>query len=130
MKIYSLAMGALLGALTTLGFAQMNSSPNAMQVQTLGAADQNAVAHFSVYLPLTNTDALEQLLREQTDASSSNYHHWLTPAQFKAQFGPSRSDVAKVTSALLASGFAVVGENTQNLEVKGSIRAVERMFST
>ena len=130
MKIYSLAMGALVGALTTLGFSQMNSSPNAMQVQTLGAADQNAVAHFSVYLPLTNTDTLEQLLREQTDASSSNYHHWLTPAQFKAQFGPSRSDVAKVTSALLASGFTVVGENTQNLEVEGPIGAVEKMFST
>ena len=63
MKIYSLAMGALVGALTTLGFSQMNSSPNAMQVQTLGAADQNAVAHFNVYLPLTHTDALEQLLR-------------------------------------------------------------------
>ena len=35
-----------------------------------------------------------------------------------------------MTSALLASGFTVVGENTQNLEVEGPIGAVERMFST
>ena len=62
-----------------MSLSQMNSASNAMQVQTLGAADQNAVAHFSVYLPLTHTDTLEQLLREQTDQTSSNYHHWLTP---------------------------------------------------
>jgi subtilase family serine protease len=130
MKIYSLALGAVLGALTTMSFSQRNSASNAMQVQTLGAADQNAVTHFTVYLPLTHSDELEQLLREQTDQTSSNYHHWLTPAQFKAQFGPSRSDVAKVTSALLASGFNIVGENTQNLEVEGPVGAVERMFST
>ena len=129
MRIHSLAMSVVLGALTTMGFSQRNSSPNAMQVQTLGAADENAVAHFSVYLPLTHTEALEQLLRDQTDPTSSSYRQWLTPAQFKAQFGPSRSDVAKVTGALLAAGFTVVAENTQNLEVEGPVSAVEQMFS-
>ncbi len=129
MRIHSLAMSVVLGAVTTMGFSQMNSSPNAMQVQTLGAADQTAVAHFSVYLPLTHTEALEQLLRDQTDPTSSSYRQWLTPAQFRAQFGPSRSDVAKVTGALLAAGFTVVAENTQNLEVEGPVSAVEQMFS-
>jgi subtilase family serine protease len=129
MRIYSLAMGALLGALTTMSYSQMNSSPNAMHVQTLGTADPTALAHFTVYLPLTHTDALEQLLREQTEPTSSNYHQWLTPAQFKAQFGPSRSDLAKVTGALLASGFNIVAEHTQSLEVEGPVSSVESMFS-
>ena len=47
MRIHLLAAGALFGALTTIGFSQ-----TAAQVQTLGAADQSALTHFNVYLPL------------------------------------------------------------------------------
>ena len=131
MRIHSLAVGALaLCAVTTMSVSQMNSSPAATHTQTIGAANQNAVAHFNVYLPLTHTDALEQLLREQTDQTSANYHQWLTPAQFKAQFGPSRSDVAKVTGALLAAGFTITAEHTQSLAVEGPVSAVQSMFST
>jgi subtilase family serine protease len=130
MRFHSLALNALLlGALTTLSFSQINRASTAMQVRTIGPADQNAVAHFNVYLPLTNRAALDKLLRDQTDSTSSRYHQWLTPAQFKAQFGPSRSDVAKVRASLLAAGFTVVGEKTQNLEVQGPVSAVEKMFS-
>jgi subtilase family serine protease len=37
--------------------------------------------------------------------------------------------VAKVRAALLGAGFTVIGERTQNLEVEGSVSAVEKMFS-
>ncbi len=100
------------------------------QVQTLGPADQSTVTHFNVYLPLTHQADLDQLLRDQTDSSSARYHQWLTPEQFKSQFGPSRADVAKVTKALEAAGFTVVGEQTQNLQVEGPASAVEKMFAT
>jgi subtilase family serine protease len=131
MRIHSLAIGAVvLCALTTISSAQMNSSPNAVHVQTVGSADPDAMTHFNVYLPLTHSDALEQLLREQTDPASASYHQWLTPAQFKAQFGPSRSDIAKVTAALLAAGFTITAEHTQSLEVEGPVLAVERTFAT
>ena len=131
MRIHSLVIGAVVFcAQTTMGPSQMNSSPNATHVQTVGAAGPNEVTHFNVYLPLTHSDALEQLLREQTDPASANYHQWLTPAQFKAQFGPSRSDIAAVTAALLAAGFTITAEHTQSLEVEGPVLAVERTFAT
>jgi subtilase family serine protease len=131
MRIPSLATGVvMLCALTTMSFSQMNSSPSAMRVQTIGAADPNAVTHFSVYLPLTHTETLEQLLHDQTEPTSSSYHQWLTPTQFKARFGPNSSDVAKVTGALLAAGFTITSEHTQSLEVEGPALAVERMFAT
>jgi subtilase family serine protease len=130
MRLHSLAIGAaVLCALTTISFSQSNVSTS-RAVQTLGAADQNATTHFNVYLPLTHTNALEQLLRDQSDSTSPSYHQWLTPAQFKAQFGPNRSDVAKVTAKLQAAGFTVVSEKTQNLEVEGPVWAVEKMFAT
>jgi subtilase family serine protease len=129
MRIHLLATGALLCALTTMSYSLTHSAPSATHVETLGPADQDALTHFSVYLPLTHTNQLEQLLREQTDSTSTNYQHWLTPAQFKSQFGPSASDVAKVRAALEAGGFTVVGEMTQSLEVEGPVRAVEGMFA-
>ncbi len=52
MRIHSFAINAVaLCALTTMSLAQMNSSPNAMHVQVVGAANQNATTHFNVYLP-------------------------------------------------------------------------------
>jgi subtilase family serine protease len=130
MRIRSAAPGVALGALTLASMALVQSASAAKQMESLGAADQSAVTHFRVYLPLTHTDALEKLLQSQTDTASQNYHQWLTPAQFKQQFGPSRSDVVKAKQLLQSAGFKVVGENTQNLEVEGPVSAVERMFNT
>ena len=130
MRIRSAAPGVTLGALTLASMALVQSASAAKHMESLGAADQSAVTHFRVYLPLTHTDALEKLLQDQTDTASQNYHQWLTPAQFKQQFGPSRPDVAKTKQLLQSAGFKVVGENTQNLEVEGPVSAVERMFDT
>jgi subtilase family serine protease len=129
MRIRSLLVGALLAAVfTTMSFSQINSA-STMHVETLGAANQNAVTHFNVYLPLRNQAALEKLLHDQTDSSSPRYRQWLTPAQFKAQFGPSPAAVDKATTYLRSAGFTVVGEKTQSLEVEGPVWAVQKAFS-
>jgi subtilase family serine protease len=129
MRSPSLAAGVVLFALTAITSLSPSLAAAATMPQTLGPADQNAVVHFYVYLPLTHQEALEQLLSAQTDSTSPAYHQWLTPAQFKAQFGPSPADVAKVRAALQAAGFTVIAEHTQNLEVEGTVRAVEAMFT-
>jgi len=130
MRIRSAATGAVMGALFAFTLLSQEAPAAAQAEKTLGAADQNAVAHFNVYLPLTHTDALEKLLQSQTDSTSAGYHHWLTPAQFKQQFGPSPADVARTKALLQSEGFTVVGEKTQSLEVEGSVANAERLFST
>jgi subtilase family serine protease len=115
--------------LTTVGFSQVNSS-RVMRPQVLGAADPSASAHFSVYLPLRNKVALEQLVSDQTTASSPSYHKWLTPSEFKGRFGPSPSDIAKVERKLESAGFTVTAEHTQSIEVQGTVGAVENLFAT
>jgi hypothetical protein len=47
--------------------------------------------------------ALETLLTQQQDRSSSCYHQWLTPEQF----GPSDQDIQKITAWLQSQGFQV-----------------------
>jgi subtilase family serine protease len=117
-------------ALTTTGFSQADHAHVLTRPQILGAADPSAITHFSVYLPLTNQAALEQLVIDQTNSSSPSYHKWLTPAEFKKQFGPNPADMKKVEKKLEAAGFTITAEHTQNIEVEGSVAAVEKLFDT
>jgi Pro-kumamolisin, activation domain len=50
--------------------------------------------------------ALAQLLAEQQDPKSPNYHAWLTPQQFGERFGPSDSDIQTLRSWLSSQGFS------------------------
>ena len=53
---------------------------------------------------------LDQLLAEQRDPSSPNYHNWLTPEQYADRFGLSAADLARVAAWLRSAGFTI--ENT------------------
>src|ERR1700761_8626196 len=128
MRIRAAAGIGMQCALAIGGIVLQHNALAARQTESLGAANQNDVTHFRVYLPLTHRDALDKLLQSLTDVTSPNYHQWLTPGQFKVQFGPSRSDIAKAKHLLEDAGFKVVGENTQSLEVEGPVAAVERTF--
>src|ERR1700687_3919375 len=49
--------------------------------------------------------ALAQLMVDQYNANSPNFHKWLTPEQFGTQFGPSDADIQTVTTWLRGHGF-------------------------
>jgi subtilase family serine protease len=74
--------------------------------------------------------ALEQLLADQQDKSSPNYHKWLTPAEFGAQFGPSDSDIQTVESWLRSQGFTVSSISTGRvvIDFSGSAGQVQNAF--
>lgn len=50
---------------------------------------------------------LDQLLAEQQDRSSRNYHSWLTPDEFGDRFGASPNDAARIVFWLQSEGLAV-----------------------
>ena len=81
-------------------------------------ANPNAEAHYApfpstaaqgvrvyVHLPIRNGDALDQLISQQSDKNSAQYHQWLTPSQFRSQYAPTVTDLQAVASALAAQGF-------------------------
>ncbi len=51
--------------------------------------------------------AFEQLLADQQNPASPNYHHWLTPAEIGDRFGLSGADIATITSWLESQGLHV-----------------------
>ena len=76
--------------------------------------------------------ALEQLMQEQQNPASPNYHSWLTPQQFGAQFGPSAQDIQTVVSWLGSQGFAVnrVSNGATVIEFSGTAGQVQSAFRT
>lgn len=59
------------------------------------------------YAPSTAQNmALQQLLSDQRTHGSAEYHKWITPDEFAAQFGISSSDEARVRGWLVQEGFS------------------------
>jgi subtilase family serine protease len=76
--------------------------------------------------------ALDQLLAQQQDLKSPNYHKWLTPSQYADRFSLSPNDVAKITAWLKLEGFAVrsVGGGRNAIVFGGTAGMVLSAFGT
>jgi subtilase family serine protease len=95
--------------------AAMVRLPGTVHPRIANASDQGAA---SPTLPLERMTmvfsrtaaqqaALDQLLAEQQDPSSANYHKWLTPEEFGDRFGLAQADIDTVSAWLTAQGFTV-----------------------
>jgi hypothetical protein len=75
---------------------------------------------------------LQQLLEDQHNRQSSNFHHWLTPAEFGVRFGATDNDVQRVVTWLQAEGFTIerVAASKRWIELSGSASQVEKSFHT
>lgn len=80
----------------------------------------------------TQEAALQTVLEQQQDKSSPNYHQWLTPAEFGAQYGLAHSDVQAVTQWLESQGFTVakVYSSKMMIEFSGTAAQVQTAFGT
>ncbi|MGH9866405.1 MAG: S53 family peptidase, partial [Candidatus Acidiferrales bacterium] len=75
---------------------------------------------------------LQTLLQEQQDQSSSNFHKWLSPGEFGAQFGPSNQDIQTVASWLSSHGFQIarISNARDVIEFSGTAAQVQEAFHT
>jgi len=96
----------------------------------LGAVAAQSGTTISVTLPLKlqNIDAAESLLQNLSDKNSASYHKFLTPQEFRSQFGPSDADVAIVVANLATYGLSAERSGAMTLKVTGSITSLERAF--
>lgn len=76
--------------------------------------------------------ALTQYLADLQNPSSPNYHKWLTPAQYGAQFGISDSDLQTVESWLQAHGFRIekVPQGRNMILFSGNFEQLQTAFHT
>lgn len=112
-----------------------NTHPYATAQFDQGAVDSSLTLHRMLLLlqrsPVQES-ALEELLQQQQDKTSQNFHQWLTPTQFGSQFGPSQQDIQTVSLWLASHGFQVtsVAKGGILIEFTGTAAQVEQTFHT
>ena len=76
--------------------------------------------------------AFDKFVASQYDADSPSFHHWLTPDEVGADFGPSESDVATVENWLTGNGFTIgeVTRDRMSIRFSGTAAKVESAFHT
>jgi Pro-kumamolisin, activation domain/Bacterial Ig-like domain (group 3) len=112
-----------------------NIHPMARTVFDRGAvADSQLASRMGLLLQRSpdQETALRQLMDQQQDKSSPNYHKWLLPDQFGKQFGPADADIQAVTDWLTSRGFTgiKVSAGRTTIEFSGNIGQVRNAFQT
>ena len=76
--------------------------------------------------------AIQQLLKQQQDRKSPNYHKWLTPEQYADRFGLSENDMQKMVAWLAAQGFTMIepARGRNFITFTGTAAQVESAFGT
>jgi trimeric autotransporter adhesin len=112
-----------------------NVHPLATRAADRGAVPDSMPANRMLLLLQRSPEQESQLrvyLESLQDANSPNFHKWLTPTQFGAQWGPADSDVAAVTAWLQSHGFTVAGLSPGRvaIEFSGTAGQVKQAFQT
>ncbi|MBZ5491264.1 MAG: hypothetical protein LAO76_10065 [Acidobacteriia bacterium] len=112
-----------------------NVHPQARAEFDRGSANAAMPMNRMVLLLSVRPDAqadLQQLLADQQNPKSPNYHKWVTPAEFGLRFGPTDQDIADASGWLKKFGFSIdeVGNGRMWINFSGDVQKVERAFQT
>ena len=86
----------------------------------------------AVTLAYNNQKELDQLVLDQSNPASGNYHHYLSNAEFNARFAPTAAQQAQVEAALKAKGFTITQEfeNRTIIDATAPAKVVNDTFET
>lgn len=107
-----------------------SAPPWAKSQNPVGSTDPATDVGFRVYLGWTNPAGAAALAAAVSDPKSASYGHYLTPAQFRKQFSPPASDVARVQNWLRAQGFSVqyTPQNGHYISAEGTVAQLQTAF--
>jgi kumamolisin len=123
------------GALSLLLVSSAWASPFPTRA-TAAAVDVGSLRDLSGAKPVTVTLSLqmrnEQAARDLAQAvytkGNASFHQFLTPEQFKSQFGATDADVSAVSARLAAYGLTAERAGASTLRVTGTAAALEKAF--
>lgn len=129
--------GRIAGSIESRQMVTLRGSvhPKAQPQFDLGPVDPSyQLGYVTLIVPPSPSQqaALDQLLAQQQDRSSANFHKWLTPEQYAERFGMSQNDVAKVTGWLESQGFTVlqVPRGRNSVIFSGTAAQIQSAFNT
>ncbi len=134
----ALFAACLLFPAANAGAQQMKTLPghvpaaiSRLHLKSTGQLAPDYKLNLAVGLPVRNTEALSNLLEQVYDPASTNYHRFLTPAEFAARFGPSAEDYQKVMNFATNNGLSIVGTHANRLvlDLSGKASDVQKAFN-
>ena len=98
----------------------------------LGAAPADQVLNLDVVLAGQNTAGLEQAVAAVSTPGSPQYRHYLSTAQYAAEYGPDPAEVARVSATLRSEGLTVGAPDPGStlLPVHGTASVVSAALGT
>ncbi|GAC1657889.1 MAG: hypothetical protein NVS4B7_04080 [Ktedonobacteraceae bacterium] len=106
--------------------------PLVQQAQLLHAADVNQQVNLSIGLQMRNAADFDTLLQAIYNPQSAQYHHYLTPDEFKQSFAPTSDQVQLVVSFLESQSLSVtsVAPNNLLIDATASVAQAQQAFHT
>jgi subtilase family serine protease len=96
-----------------------NTRPEATRTNDLGPVTDDL--QLDMYLQLKRSPEQElaaaQFVESLTDATSPNFHKWITAAEYGLRFGAAPEDIATITRWLESHGFTVNGVPANNMTI-------------
>jgi kumamolisin len=124
------AAGFIQGRAETLMTRHVRTVTINGQAKVLGHLPSATIMQLNVVLPLRDQAGLDDFLVELRNPYSSDYKHFLTPAEFTERFGPSQEDYDAVVKYVQDHGLTVVGgsRDAMDVQIKGPVSAIESAF--
>ncbi|WP_433186040.1 S53 family peptidase [Actinoallomurus sp. CA-150999] len=94
-----------------------------------GPAAASTPINGRIWLAYQDPAGLARFDQEVSTPGNAAYGHYLTPAQFRAHFGPTRAQQRAVASWARSTGLAVTAVTNHYVAVKGSVAQAQRAFS-
>jgi subtilase family serine protease len=100
------------------------------QAQLIGKLPPTQTLRFDIVLPLRDRTGLQNFVQEVQDPTSPSYHHFLTPQEFTASFGPSQENWEDLVAFAETSGFQIISGNLEgrDLRLTGTVANIEKAF--
>ncbi len=104
--------------------------PAIQPLSSIGPTDSRSNLSLAIALNLRNASALDALLAAQDDPGSPEYHQYLTPQQFDANFAPSQATVSAVVAFLQSQGFQIgaIAPNRLIIDATGTVAQAQHAF--
>jgi len=96
----------------------------------MGQADPSQIITVKLHLNGPNQDQLSSFIQSQHDPSSPNFQKWLTPDQFKAQFGATNGSLATVKNFLTGKGLTIISSDARSITVQGPVGIIQNALHT
>jgi hypothetical protein len=102
------------------------------EARLLGPVSPDMQLSLEFMLPLRNPVGLQSFLSEVYNPDSPLYHHFLTPSQFYAFYGPDPDEVAALITYMQSRGVQIhiSATNPSVAEVKGAVSQIEEALKT